>query len=88
MQSDKTLYTFVVILLVSAFVSLYGHAIVDDHGAEEVCQICAFLQTGASVGAVLTLTMFLFSHVFRAVVVPRSGILLPVNSPGRSPPVV
>lgn len=88
MQSHKTLYTFVVILLVTAFVGIYGHAIVDDHGAEEVCQICAFLQSGASVGVTFTLTVFLVSQVLRIVVVPRSGILLPVGSPGRSPPVV
>lgn len=88
MHIRKALFRFAIVLVVSAFVGIYGHAIVDDHGAEEVCQICALLQSGASVGVVFTLTMFLVSDVLRVVVVPRFGIILPVVSPGRSPPVV
>lgn len=88
MRVQKTLFTLVAVLLLATFVGMYGHAAFDDHGAEEVCQICVFLQTGASVGMVFVLTMFLSSHVFRVVVIPRCGIFLSFGFPGRSPPVV
>ncbi|MBT3604979.1 MAG: hypothetical protein HOE48_08010 [Candidatus Latescibacteria bacterium] len=88
MRTQKTLFTFAVVLVVSAFLGMYGHAVADDHGAEEVCQICVLLQTGAQLGIVFSLVLFLISHAMRVLVFPLRVVCLPVATPGRSPPIV
>jgi hypothetical protein len=88
MLSQKTLFTFAAVLIVSAFLGIYAHGAVDNHGAEEVCQICAFLQTGAHVGVVFISTLFLISYAARVFVFPLFVATLPISTPGRSPPVI
>jgi hypothetical protein len=87
MQSQKTLFTLAVVLVVSAFLGVYGHAMVDDHGAEEMCLVCAFLHAGTPVGVVFSLTLFLISHASCVSVSPLFAVFLPVSTPGRSPPI-
>jgi len=88
MRFQKKLFALTAVFIITVFLGIYGHAAIDDHGAEDVCQICLFLQAGASVSVVFTLTFFFVVHVLRIVVVPRFGIILPVVSSGRSPPVI
>lgn len=87
MRSQETLFTLAAVLIVSAFLGIYGHAMIGDHGAEEMCQICAFLQTLAHVGVLFVSTMFLISHAARVSVFSLFAVFLPVSTPSRSPPV-
>ena len=87
MRPPKTLFVFATILLVSAILGLYGHAAIDDHGAEEVCQICIFLQSGVPGGVVFSLTLFLVSHILRGVAFSLLSFAFPIATSGRSPPI-
>ena len=84
----ETFFTAAAILLVMSFVGLYGHAAVDDHGAEEVCQVCAFLQVGAPASVVFSILAFLAFRLINTFVVPLQYYILLVTSSGRSPPIV
>jgi len=88
MRAQKKLITLAVVLVVSAFFGIYGHAILDDHGAGDVCVVCAFMQTGgAPIGAVFSLTLFLISRALRVSAFPFFAVVLPIVTPGRSPPI-
>lgn len=86
-RTQKTLFTFATVLMVTAFLGLYGHAMVDDHGAEDVCHICALLQTGAQVGVLFSFAVLLVSYTKHVSFFPLSAVCLPVATLGRSPPV-
>ena len=52
MRFQKKLFALTAVFIITVFLGIYGHAAIDDHGAEDVCQICLFLQAGASVSVV------------------------------------
>lgn len=88
MRSQKTSFTLVAVLLVSALLGVYGHAVINHHSADEVCQVCILLKTATSAHVVFSLALFLVSQTVYAVVVPLFVVILPVSTPGRSPPIV
>ena len=88
MRAQKTFVTLVAVLIVAAFLGIYGHAALDDHGAAEGCSICAFLQDGrAHIVVVFSLSLILASQVFHVFVCPLFKAPLPIATPGRSPPI-
>jgi hypothetical protein len=88
MRTQKKLITLAVILVVSAFFGVYGHAVLDDHGAGEVCVVCVFMQTGgAPIGVVFSLTLFLISFALRVSAFSFLAVVLSIATPGRSPPI-
>jgi hypothetical protein len=88
MRTQKKLITLAVILVVSAFFGVYDHAVLDDHGAGEVCVVCVFMQTGgAPIGVVFSLTLFLISFALRVSAFSFLAVVLSIATPGRSLPI-